>query len=397
MNLDVAEWKSFKIGALFTIVNGKGITIDEINDNKGYVAAVQSGEDNNGVLGWIDKSYCHSKGYSITSKPCLTVARSGSAGFVAYQPNGCVVGDSAKILLLDDQYASETSYLFLLTILRANRFKYAYGRKVTEIKYANDTIKLPVLRDRLGAPIIDGSKKFSEEGFQPDWNFMKEYIGSLKCKPLTTRNRAKRQNALHIEKWKRFCLGKLFEIYKGKRLTAEDQVEGTTLYIGAIDSNNGVANRIGQSPIHQGNTISLSYNGSVGEAFYQPEPYWATDDVNALYPKFNEFNASIGLFLTSVIRQEKFKFSYGRKWTLENMRATQICLPIRVDEQGRPICDPQRKYSDNGYIPDWEYMKKFIESLPYGDKLKALTGVMHGDGKNARQKRNSCRRERRTK
>ena len=69
---------------------------------------------------------------------------------------------------------------------------------------------------------------------------------------------------------------------KGKRLTSEDQTEGTTAYIGAIDSNNGVANRIGQKPIHAGNTISLSYNGSVGEAFYQPEPYWATDDVNAL-------------------------------------------------------------------------------------------------------------------
>ena len=84
---------------------------------------------------------------------------------------------------------------------------------------------------------------------------------------------------LNPNDWKRFYLGRLFDIKKGKRLTAEDQEAGCNIYIGAIDSNNGVANHIGQKPIHEGNTISLSYNGSVGEAFYQADPYWATDDV----------------------------------------------------------------------------------------------------------------------
>lgn len=91
---------------------------------------------------------------------------------------------------------------------------------------------------------------------------------------------------LDTSAWEWFQLGGedgLFDIRKGQRLTSEDQAEDKTPYIGAIDSNNGVSNRIGQKPIHEGNTISLSYNGSVGEAFYQPVPYWATDDVNALY------------------------------------------------------------------------------------------------------------------
>ena len=52
---------------------------------------------------------------------------------------------------------------------------------------------------------------------------------------------------LNVESWKEFLLGDLFEIKKGKRLTSEDQTEGTTPYIGAIDSNNGVANKIGQA------------------------------------------------------------------------------------------------------------------------------------------------------
>lgn len=170
---------------------------------------------------------------------------------------------------------------------------------------------------------------------------------------------------LNVSEWKRFYLGSLFTIKKGKRLTSEDQEDGNNLYIGAIDSNNGVANHIGQKPIHEGNTISLSYNGSVGEAFYQAEPYWATDDVNALYCKYEGFNEAIGLFMVAIIRQEKYRFSYGRKWTLENMNNTDVCLPIKHNADGTPYVDTSTQYSDEGYVPDWQFMEDYIKSLHY--------------------------------
>ena len=170
---------------------------------------------------------------------------------------------------------------------------------------------------------------------------------------------------LNVDEWKEFYLGRLFDIRKGKRLTSADQEEGDNNYIGAIDSNNGVANHIGQSPIHEGNTISLSYNGSVGEAFYQYEPYWATDDVNALYCNYEGFNQYIGLFIATVIRNEKYKFSYGRKWTLENMNASIIRLPIQHNPDGTPYIDPECKYSEEGYVPDWQFMENYIKSLHY--------------------------------
>lgn len=179
---------------------------------------------------------------------------------------------------------------------------------------------------------------------------------------------------LDLSEWKRFSLGRLFDIRKGKRLTAADQEDGDNIYIGAIDSNNGVANHIGQAPIHEGNTISLSYNGSVGEAFYQPEPYWATDDVNALYPKFDGFNKYVGLFFAATIRQEKYRFSYGRKWTLENMRVSDICLPVQHNADGSPVVDSACEWSDEGYVPDWQFMEDYIKSLhhkPLTTKNKA--------------------------
>ncbi len=178
--------------------------------------------------------------------------------------------------------------------------------------------------------------------------------------------------ALETDKWGRFRLDHLFKIKKGKRLTAEDQEDGHNIYIGAIESNNGVANHIGQRPIHKGNTLSISYNGSVGEAFYQPDAYWATDDVNVCYPKFTGFNAAIGLFIASVVRHEKYKFSYGRKWTLENMSETEVCLPVKRDSNGAPFCDATKKFSDLGLVPDWGYMEKFMGSLSYGAQLKSI-------------------------
>lgn len=155
---------------------------------------------------------------------------------------------------------------------------------------------------------------------------------------------------LDTQLWKEYRLGDIFEIKKGKRLTAEDQTDGCTPYIGAIDSNNGIANYIGQNPIHKGNTISLSYNGSVGEAFYQPKDFWATDDVNVLYfRKENgiEFNRNIALFICTILKQEKYRYCYGRKWVLESMKETLIELPTK-----------------NGN-PDWQWMDDYIKTLHY--------------------------------
>lgn len=178
-DIEVGKWKDFRLKSIIKIKNGKGITKEEIAENEGDLNAVQSGESENGILGQIDKDYCISQNYVISEKPCLTVARSGSAGFVSYQPDGCVVGDSAKLLLLDDDIADEKVYLFIQTILTSIRFKYAYGRKVTEEKYLNEYIKLPIVYQTDGTPLIDETYRFSEKGFVPDWEFMKDYISQL--------------------------------------------------------------------------------------------------------------------------------------------------------------------------------------------------------------------------
>ena len=149
---------------------------------------------------------------------------------------------------------------------------------------------------------------------------------------------------MNTSSWKWFRYDEIFDIRKGKRLTKENMTEGDIRYIGAIDSNNGLSAFIGNdNQLHQGNTISVSYNGSIGYAFYQDKEFWATDDVNVLYPKFL-LNKYIAMFLCHLIEKEQYRFCYGRKWDLEAMNKSKIKLP--VTQEG---------------TPDWKYMEDFVK------------------------------------
>lgn len=84
-----------------------------------------------------------SKKYAISKGECLTVARSGSSGFVGYQPKQCVVGDSAKIL--EPKFEANTKrLLYIRALLMVNKSSFAYTDKVTTSNYENSSFPLPV-------------------------------------------------------------------------------------------------------------------------------------------------------------------------------------------------------------------------------------------------------------
>lgn len=71
-----------------------------------------------------------------------------------------------------------------------------------------------------------------------------------------------------------------------------------------------------------------------------------------MIPKFNEFNTYIALFITTVMNQFKYKYSYGRKLSQERLAEEYIKLPIVCDENGNPIIDKNKHLSELGYITD---------------------------------------------
>ena len=141
-NIEIISWKYFKVSELFEVISGKGVTKQEIYEHPGELPAIQSGEVNFGRIGYLDYNYCVSKKYSISKGECLTVARSGSSGFVGYQPQQCVVGDSAKIL--EPKFEANTKrLLFIRALLMVNKSLFAYTDKVTTSSYENSSFPLP--------------------------------------------------------------------------------------------------------------------------------------------------------------------------------------------------------------------------------------------------------------
>lgn len=155
-------------------------------------------------------------------------------------------------------------------------------------------------------------------------------------------------NAIDTRHWKAFTLGGpggIFKIVKGTRLTRADMCEGMINYVGASALNNGITARIGNGEaLHPANTITVSYNGSVGQCFYQEEPFWASDDVNVLYPNF-ALSYNIAMFMLPIIKAISGKYAFANKWKKEQMEASTILLPVRNME------------------PDFAYMEKYVSSL----------------------------------
>ena len=151
---------------------------------------------------------------------------------------------------------------------------------------------------------------------------------------------------IDTSKWKAFQIGNLFDVKKGTRLTKANMKPGNIRFIGSSAMNNGLTAMIcNNENIHPANTLTVCYNGSVGETFYQDRPFWASDDVNVLYPKF-EMNMYIGMFIAPIIKAVSTRYNFIDKWKQEVMTVTEIKLP--ATSEGKP---------------DYEYMDRYMRDV----------------------------------
>lgn len=316
-----------KISDLFTLDYGHSLELNRLQQANGPDAInfVGRAARNNGVTAKV----LPIPGLAPAPAGTITVALNGQggAGIAFLQPFPYYSGFHVMVLT-PKAPMTEQELLWWVTCISANRFRFGFGRQ------ANRTLKDLVLPDPAEMPswVISADTecyKGAEAPALPGLGVLRD-----------------------VESWKGFTLQELFDIRKGQRLTRADMLPGSTPYVGASETSNGITARVGQKAIHDGGTISVSYNGSVAEAFYQPEPFWATDDVNVLYPIKFKLTPAAALFVCTVIRQEKYRFNYGRKWHLDRMRESVIKLPVTPKGE-----------------PDWDYMDRYIKSLPYSSRI----------------------------
>ena len=77
------------------------------------------------------------------------------------------------------------------------------------------------------------------------------------------------------------------------------------------------------------------------------------------------------LFISCLIMNEsKYKyFPFGRELNTHIRTDFGFTLPIKHNPDGTPYIDPNCTYSEDGYVPDWQFMEDYIKALPYGDRL----------------------------
>ncbi|CAI1834411.1 Restriction enzyme BgcI subunit beta [Serratia quinivorans] len=317
-----------KINDLFHLEYGHSLELNRLEQSTAADAVnfVGRAAKNNGVTARVTPI----PGIPPVPAGTITVALNGQggAGVAFLQPFPFYSGFHIMVLT-PKKPMTDQEKLWWVMCITANRFRFGFGRQ------ANRTLK------DLNLPAPQKTPSWVHTA-NPD-----AYQGvrsPASVNPVGT---------LAVGNWKAFTLQDLFTIRKGQRLTKANMLPGTMPYIGASDTSNGVTAHIGQNPIHEGGTISVTYDGSIAEAFYQPDPFWASDAVNVLYPKGFTLTPTTALFLCTIIRMEKYRFNYGRKWHLDRMRETVIKLPATA-----------------AGAPDWDFMEKYIKTLPYSSQLQ---------------------------
>ncbi len=332
--VDLSKWKEFEISKVFPKISVKKFS--SIPEEEGDIPFISSTSLNNGVSTYSNECSYEGK--------CITVSTNGNCFDCFYHEGKIALSNDVEILV--NPNLNESNALFICTILNKEQFKWNYGRKPKNDKVFETVIRLPQ----------------TEDG-KPNWKYMTEYVNEIENREresgrtikdsLMTSN--KKPLSFNTTNWKPFILSELFDIKYGVNLElskCNEEVHEIN-FVARTAENNGISSkveRINNILPQDAGLISVAGGGSVLSTFYQDEPFYSGRDLYILRAKKN-IDKYAKLFIITLIKREKYKYSYGRQAnkTLPNI---EIKLPVIKDGS-----------------PDYEFMSNYIRALPFGDRI----------------------------
>lgn len=156
--LKTDEWKEFEIRDIFDIKYGINMELNDciISDDDNAINFVSRTEDNNGVSAKVELV----EGKIPQKAGLITCAGGGSVLSTFLQEDPFYSGRDLYLLKAKNNI-SRYAKLFVITIIKKNKYKYNYGRQAN--------ITLPYIKIKL--PV-------TKEG-KPDYVFMENYIKHL--------------------------------------------------------------------------------------------------------------------------------------------------------------------------------------------------------------------------
>lgn len=317
--------KVYKLEELFQSANGD-FDIQKIHLNGKGEVVISSGESNNGVVGKTDIPA------KVFSANTITVDMFGNS-YYQLQPYKMVT--HARVFSLspiNEMHLSEKIGLYIVAKIRYFKQMFSYNNMCSWEKIRQLTISMPLNKyGNIDFAYIEERVRELEEERVRELEAYLTAAGFSNCLLTPAEREALTNHMGGVIRSKLFRINELFNIKKGKRLTKASMKEGTINFIGATASNNGITAKIGNiGYVHPAGTITVSYNGSVGESFYQTSEFWASDDINVLYPKF-KMSESVALYIMCPIRKRGKGYGYAYKWKKETMEKDSITLPVTAD------------------------------------------------------------------
>lgn len=146
--------------------------------NEGEIPYVSSGSINNGIISFLEPK----EDEKLEKGNCITVSPLDGSSF--YQEDDFLGrgGAGSAISMLYNQNLSKYSGLFICTIIKISAKKFDYSDALTGDNLNNLLIKLPVLHSDDGSIYIDDTKKYSDYGYIPDWQYMSQYMENIEAK-----------------------------------------------------------------------------------------------------------------------------------------------------------------------------------------------------------------------
>lgn len=373
--LDTHNWKEFKVEDVFGKSKlGKYHNPRDLRkDDNGYYYICASNM-NNGVNSQMPRV----NGDSLVLTPSKIIAWGKQCPIFTYHDEQCVTSQGMYYIDMSDY--DENVALFICTALTvACKGKYSYSHCLIGSVMDKVVIKLPV-KDSGDVDfeyMQNIVKKFKQESVKElEQERVKELDAYLKVTGLNDYELTEEDRELlrisglgeykgsDVKTYKNFVLYKLFASSNGDVDLQKKDING----VGDWVVSSGVENRgfIGKTDAKaktfNGNTITIDM---FGNAFYRKDKYKMVTHarVFSLSPLFKELDELNAQFIVASLKSLKTIYSYSNMCSWNKIKNTTISLPIKTDDSKAPIIDSSRKYSADGYIPDWEFMSRYIKAI----------------------------------
>lgn len=161
---------------------------------------------------------------------------------------------------------------------------------------------------------------------------------------------------IDISKWKKFRFGDLIEeknIYKSYAYSRDEMdiiefyEKNSIPFVSRTEINNSVdcyVDRNGLEHIEKGNALVIG--DTTATISYQKDEFVTGDHIVIIRAEW--LNEYTGLFICTLLKMEKYRYSYGRAFIINSIKDTELYLPVDSIEN-----------------VNWKYMEEYIKSLHY--------------------------------